>query len=70
MINDFLGYNYWDDGTQSLNNRLLAFRIDNGLSQTEIAKIIGVSPRTIERVEKNEKHISDKILKLIITLIE
>ncbi len=34
----FLGFNYWNDGTYSLANNVLLFRIETGLPKSELAK--------------------------------
>jgi len=49
---DFLGYNYWDDCTQSLANRCLLYRIEQVLSREELGKEIYLSVTIIERIEK------------------
>ncbi|MCB0410445.1 MAG: helix-turn-helix transcriptional regulator, partial [Flavobacteriales bacterium] len=58
----FLGYNYWDDGTGSLANRVLLYRIERGLHRTELARELGVSDSSIERVEKEFKFVSEYLL--------
>ena len=54
-INKFLGFNYWDDGSNSLGNRLLQYRLQNQLSAKELGKVIGVSRNTIKRLELGNK---------------
>ena len=61
----FLGFNYWDDGTNTLSNRVKLYRIEYGLYRNDLAKQIGVSDSTIERIEKNRVLVSDELLKLI-----
>ncbi|MFT4850866.1 MAG: DNA-binding XRE family transcriptional regulator [Sediminicola sp.] len=61
VIVEFLEFNYWDDESNSLANRVLLFRIENELYRIELGKLIGVSDSTIERVEKRHPHISSKI---------
>lgn len=51
---EFLGYNYWDDRTNSLANKCLLFRIEHGLIRVELANQINVSLTTIERVENED----------------
>ena len=70
MVNEFLGYNYWDDGTNSLANLCLCYRIENGLTQKEIARSIGTSTTTIERIEKNTSFISFKLQNNFLEIIE
>ena len=38
-----------------LAERLIEYRAENHLTQTEFAKLIGVNPLTIHRVEKSGK---------------
>lgn len=58
---DLLGFNYWDDGTNSLANNVLLFRIENGLIKSELAKKIRVSTTTIERIENSNDNVSKKM---------
>lgn len=62
----FLEYNYWDDGTNSLPNKCLLHRIEHGLTMSELAKKLSVSCRTIERVEMNEPFISKEMKNLLL----
>jgi DNA-binding XRE family transcriptional regulator len=48
---DFLGFNFWDDGTNSLSNRRLLYRIDHNLTQQELANLIDIGKTTIGRIE-------------------
>ncbi len=57
-VNEFLGYNYWDDGSGSLANRVLMYRIENKLTMSELAIKLDISCHSIERIEKKEKHVS------------
>ncbi len=57
-VNEFLGYNYWNDGSGSLSNQVLLYRIEHGLTISELAEYIGTSTITIERVEKSENLLS------------
>ncbi|MDH7447247.1 helix-turn-helix domain-containing protein [Aquimarina sp. 2201CG14-23] len=50
-INEFLKFNFWDDGTNSLSNKLLLYRIENQLTAIECGTLIGVSRNTIKRIE-------------------
>jgi len=61
-IVEFLGYNYWDDGSYSVSNRILLYRIEHRLYRTELANICNVSDSTIERIEKKSKLISMDML--------
>lgn len=58
IVNEFLGYNYWDDKSSSLANRVLLYRIEHKLTMSELANNLNVSCHTIERIEKKEKYIS------------
>ncbi len=64
QLNTFLGYNFWDDGTNKLSNRLLLYRIENELSASEFGVLIDVSRNTIKRIELNIKT-SSKMKKII-----
>ena len=65
MICEFLGFNYWDDGTNSLSNLSILFRIEYKLTKADFANLIGVSSRTIERIEAKEKHVSKELKKRV-----
>ena len=45
-----------DDGM--INEKLRKARIEKGLSQTELAKLIGVSRQTINMIENNDYNLS------------
>ncbi|MDO5972005.1 helix-turn-helix transcriptional regulator [Flavivirga aquimarina] len=62
---EFLGFNYWYDDTNSLSNKCLLYRIEYGLTMSELAQKINVSVRTIERIENNEMYISDEMSKKV-----
>ncbi|MBC8757694.1 helix-turn-helix domain-containing protein [Kordia sp. YSTF-M3] len=62
---EFLGYNYWGDGTDSLANRCLLYRIKHGLTMSELASRINVNTRTIERIENMEKNVSSEMKNVI-----
>ncbi|WP_027879232.1 helix-turn-helix transcriptional regulator [Mesoflavibacter zeaxanthinifaciens] len=68
-INEFLGYNFWDDGTETLSNIVLLYRIENQLSAKEFGKIIGVSRNTIKRIEL-KNNVSEKSKRLIIKFLK
>ena len=51
-VNRFLGFNYWNDGSDSLTNRVLTYRIEHRMFRTDLAKITAASDSTIERIEK------------------
>ena len=69
MICDFLGYNYWDDGTKSLANLSSLYRIKYKLSQADLGNLINVNSRTIERIEAKEKHVSNELKKRVLNFI-
>lgn len=54
-INDFLGFNFWDDKTNTLSNKLYLYRIKNKLSAKECGELVGVSRNTIKRIENKVK---------------
>lgn len=68
-INDFLGFNFWDDKTNSLSNKLYLYRIKNKLSAKECGELIGVSRNTIKRIELKVK-VSYKSRKTIAQFLE
>jgi transcriptional regulator with XRE-family HTH domain len=59
---EFLGYNFWDDGTNSIANRCLLYRIKKGIVRKELAKLIGISEMTMDRVENNKLDISQETI--------
>jgi transcriptional regulator with XRE-family HTH domain len=63
-INEILGYNFWDDGSSSLGNQLLLYRIEEGITAKECGVRIGVSRNTIKRLE-TEVYISNKMKQII-----
>ena len=63
---DFLGYNYWNDGTTSLSNMILLYRIEHGLTMGALASKINISTRSIERIENMEKNESSEMKNVII----
>ena len=67
-INEFLGYNYWNDGTSSLKNRLLCYRISHRLTMSKLAEMTGISCSTIERIENASPANKYNQVKLLETL--
>ena len=67
---EFLGYNFWNDGSNSLANQCLLYRIEYGLIREELGNKISVSSTTIERIEKGDDLISSKTISLIKRLLE
>jgi len=61
-VNDFLKFNFWDDLSNSLSNRVLLYRNERGIYKVELASILGVSESTIERLEKDQSCISNEML--------
>tara|TARA_R110002049_G_scaffold136420_1_gene296063 strand:+ start:42 stop:566 length:525 start_codon:yes stop_codon:yes gene_type:complete len=62
-VNKFLGFNYWDDKNNSLSNRCLMYRIEYGLTQTQLAELIEVNSKTVIRMENNKLKISHESIK-------
>jgi len=58
---EFLSCNFWDDGTQSLSNQCLLYRIERGIVRKELAEQIDVSEMTIDRIENCENNVSKEI---------
>ena len=67
-INEFLGYNYWNDGTSSLKNRLLCYRISHRLTMSKLAELTGISCSTIERIENGFPISTPTHKKILLTL--
>jgi DNA-binding XRE family transcriptional regulator len=55
---------------RALANRLIGLRVDNGLTQTALARQIGVSPETIRRLEIGEHFPSPRTLARIESFAE
>jgi DNA-binding XRE family transcriptional regulator len=55
---------------RALANRLIGLRADRGLTQTALAREIGVSPETIRRLEIGEHFPSPRTLGLIESFAE
>ena len=68
-VNDFLGYNFWYDGSGSLANKVLLYRIEHVLTMSQLAKQLNVSCHTIERIEGDRKHVSLEMKKKFSNLI-
>tara|TARA_R110002051_G_scaffold2660_1_gene14306 strand:- start:53934 stop:54386 length:453 start_codon:yes stop_codon:yes gene_type:complete len=62
-VNDFLGFNFWDDKSQSLSNRCLMYRIDYGLTQIQLAELMGINSKTVIRLESKHPKISNEIVR-------
>jgi transcriptional regulator with XRE-family HTH domain len=56
---DFLEFNFWDDGSNSLANRCLLYRVEHGLSHEQLAKRVNVSMVTIGRIENGKRKVLD-----------
>ena len=50
----FLGYTPWDGKTRTPGERLKMYRWTRGLSQAEMAELLGVDPGTLARREKGK----------------
>ena len=72
-INEFLQFNYWDDNTNDLSNRLLLYRIDEEINATVCGERMGISRNTIKRKETKirvSKSMIEKVDKYLYDLIE
>ena len=58
-INEFLEFNFWDDRTNSLANRVMLYRIEHGITRSELEAKSNVSRSSIERLEKGQGSISN-----------
>ncbi len=59
---EFLGYHYWDDGSNSLGNQCLLFCIEHRMTGAKLASFIGISEMTMYRVENKEISISNETI--------
>ncbi len=59
----FLGYAPFEDTGKSLGERLLLYRMRTGLTQKELAEAIGIDPRTLGKIEKNDSRCINKGVK-------
>ncbi len=57
-IISFLGYTPWDGKARTQGERLKAYRWVRGLSQKEMAGLLGVDPGTLARRERGEEKLS------------
>ena len=72
-INEFLQYNFWDDGTQSLANRILVYRIENKLSASACGSLIDLSRNTIKRIELDiyvSRKIKEKVNEFLLSKLD
>ena len=58
----FLGYDPSNGDLQTLGAKVLYYRKRRGLSQKELAKLIGIDPTTLSRIERNRGRCSTSIL--------
>ena len=61
FVNDFLKFNFWDDLSNSLCNRILLYRIEHGMYRAKLANDLSTSESTIERLEKGSGLISQHL---------
>ena len=59
---EFLDYNYWDNGSDSLANRCLLFRIEHGITRAKLASRISISEATMDTIENNKIAISNETI--------
>ncbi|NVK52517.1 MAG: helix-turn-helix transcriptional regulator [Flavobacteriaceae bacterium] len=70
MVNELLGYNFWDDGSNSLANRCLLYRIEKGISREQLGKLLNISEMTIDRIENKNLNISEKNVYVVKRLVK
>lgn len=56
-----------DETSDPVNSRIKAIRLENGLSQNDLANILGVSQRVYWRYEQNGYKVSPRVLREIAT---
>lgn len=67
-INELLGFNYWNNGSNDLSNRLLLYRIEEEINASVCGERIGVSRNTIKRIELKIR-VSKKMMEKIETYL-
>ena len=60
---EFLEHNIWDDGSNSLANRCLFYRIEKGITRAEMSLYIDISEETIRRLEVENRASEETIKK-------
>ncbi len=68
-IIDFLGFNFWDDGSQSLRNQLEVYMIKHGLGFSQLSKNLGIDKRVLYRLVSG-KEISTINLQKILGILQ
>lgn len=68
-IVEFLGYEPEANSATSISARLLVFRRAHGLSQTRLAKRLGIDPGTLGRWERGTSHPSARWLTRVSRLL-
>jgi transcriptional regulator with XRE-family HTH domain len=66
---EFLDFNYWDDGSNSLANKCLLYRIEYGLTHKQLATRLIISMATISRIENGKRKISNETIRKVEKLI-
>lgn len=69
QVVEFLGYNVWDDGTQSLANMVRVYRIEHGLTMTAFAHRAEVTTRTVERIENEKRKLSLSMKRRVVNFL-
>ena len=59
-----------DDGSNSLANKCILYRIENGIVRKELAQFIGISVITIDRVENNTLNVSHETIEKMEKLLK
>gem|GEM_PF-3056129 len=65
-IREFLGYDLAPNEPKTLGEKLLKYRRDQGMTQKELARQIGIDPGTLSRLERNHGMCSRAVGKKLI----
>jgi DNA-binding XRE family transcriptional regulator len=68
-IIEFLGYDPVSSVPKNLGEKLCQYRKSHGLNQKQLAKMIGIDPTTLSRLERNCGRRLQKVLKKSICLL-
>lgn len=55
-IVEFLGYDFWTERAGSIGGLLRMYRNTHGLTQKKFAKVIGIDPTTLSRIERGKRN--------------
>lgn len=65
---EFLGYFPTLLSSQTLGQKIVTYRMLQGLSQKELASLLGIDPSTLGRIEHDKNQVNKRILKQLSTM--